>query len=153
MISCFRIPSATILFSPPVSFFIQEEFLGFWIEGLSTVSIFEENFRSLNWILISLRFLALALTRLGLTDFTVAGKRKKPKGSRRTTPNKPLAFSLYPLTYLGTPTLPQTSLRDMNVHKIVETPIIQSLTIDTGICEGYKIWVDFWCMGPDRARF
>ncbi len=49
----------------------------------------------------SLRCLALALTLVGLADSAVPGQRKKAKGSRRTTPNKPLAFTLYPLTYLG----------------------------------------------------
>ncbi|NIS68680.1 MAG: hypothetical protein GTO12_06915 [Proteobacteria bacterium] len=78
-----------------------EEFPEFWMEGLSTGSIFEENFRSLNGTLISLRSLALALTLSGLADFAIAGQRKKAKGSRRTTPNKPLAFSLYSLAYLN----------------------------------------------------
>ncbi len=85
--------------------------------------MFHDNFECFDWTLISLRSLALALTLAGLTDFAVAGQRKKVKGSRRTTLNKPLAFSLYPLTYLGPPTLPQTSLRDMSAHKSEETPL------------------------------
>ncbi len=83
--------------------------------------MFRDNFECFDWTLRSLRFLALALTIAGLTDFAVAGQRKKAKVSRRTTPNKPLAFSLYPLTYLGPPTLPQTSLRDMRVRKTEES--------------------------------
>ncbi len=86
--------------------------------------MFHENFESSDGILISPRSLALALTPFGLTDFTAAGQRKKVKGSRRTTLNKPLAFSLYPLTYLGAPTLPQTSLRDMSIHKTEEPPAV-----------------------------
>ncbi len=85
--------------------------------------MFRDRFESFDGTRISLRSLALALTLAGLTDFAVAGQRKKVKGSRRTTPNKPLAFSLYPLTYLDPPTLPQTSLRDMSVLKTEETPL------------------------------
>jgi hypothetical protein len=65
--------------------------------------------------LSSLRSHALAVTLSGFADFAVAGERKKVKGSRRTTPNKPLAFSLYPLTYLGAPPLPLTSLRNKRI--------------------------------------
>ncbi len=100
----------------------QVEFSEFSKQEVCNLLMFHDHFESFDWTLISLRALALALTLAGLTDFTGTGQRKKAKGSRRTTLKKPLAFSLYPLTYLGSPTLPQMSLRDMSVHKTEETP-------------------------------
>ncbi len=91
--------------------------------------MFHDSFESFDWPFISRRSLALAFTLAELPDLAAPGQRKKAKGSGRTTPNKPLAFSLYPLTYLGAPTLPQTSRTDMSVHKTEETLRVDSFVL------------------------
>ncbi len=80
---------------------LSVEFPQFSKQEVCNLLRFYGKFESFDWTFMSLRSLALALTLSGLTDFAVAGQRKKVKGSRRTTLNKPLAFSLYPLTYMG----------------------------------------------------
>ncbi|NIO03131.1 MAG: hypothetical protein GTN74_00560 [Proteobacteria bacterium] len=70
------------------------EFPEFSKQEVCNLLILNDNFEYLYRTLISLHTLALALTLAGLADFAVAGQRKKAKGLRRETPNKPLSFNL-----------------------------------------------------------
>ncbi len=73
--------------------------------------MFHDNFESLERTLISLRSLALALTLAGFTG-----------GEYLPLPRSEGGVFPFLLALEGSPPLPQTSLRDMSVHKTEETP-------------------------------
>ncbi len=117
---------------------VFEEFPEFSKQGISNLLMFHDNFESLDGTLISLRSLLLALTLSGLAG-----------GEYLPLPRSKGGVSPSCSSSMGTPTLPQTFLRDMRVHKTEETPPVFFLTMPLlslygGTCGYLEFKIHLW---------
>ncbi len=99
------------------TFDIIEKFPEFSRQEISNFLLFQEDLGSSDGTLISLRSLALALTLSGLAG-----------GEYLPLPRSEGGVFPFLLALDGAPPLPQTSLRDISVHKTEETPHLILLT-------------------------